>query len=41
MTLLETPELRDILGRRARESARARFSIDRVMELVEDLYSGS
>ncbi len=39
-TLFETPELRGILGRRARESARERFNLDRVIKQIEDLYSG-
>lgn len=40
-TLFETPDLRGILGRRARESARRRFDRDTVMKRVEDLYSAS
>ena len=38
-TLMETPDLRGILGRRARESARRRFDMERVMEQIEELYS--
>jgi len=39
--LFETPDLRGILGRRARESARERFDIERVMKDVEALYFGT
>jgi glycosyltransferase involved in cell wall biosynthesis len=41
MMLLETPDLRGILGRRARESARERFDTERVMKRIEELYSAT
>ena len=39
-TLMENPDLRKILGRRARESSRERFDLDRVMQQVEEFYGG-
>ena len=39
-TLFENPDLRGILGARARKSARERFDMERTMKQVEDLYSG-
>ena len=41
MMLFETPDLRGILGRRARESARERFDTERVMKRIEELYSAT
>ena len=38
-TLFENPDLRGILGSRARQSARDRFDIERIMKRVEQLYS--
>jgi len=37
-TLFDNPDLRGILGTRARESARRRFDLERVMRQVENLY---
>jgi glycosyltransferase involved in cell wall biosynthesis len=38
-TLMENPDLPQILGRRARESARERFDLDKVMDQAEEFYS--
>lgn len=38
-TLVENAELRHDLGRRAREAARQRFDLDKIMQQVEDFYT--
>ena len=40
-TLIENRELRSDLGKRARESARLRFDLGRVLEQIEDFYGSS
>jgi len=39
-TLIENVDLRRSLGAKARESARRRFNLDRVIRMIEDFYAG-